>query len=219
MALLTREIEAVRYEHPFVVTAIAIWAASTVMAITAAVLWWKSRADRAKKTNVVRSFRLARMSLYTASLALFGTAVGVGVYLAGPGEIGNPSPIIEEPALLVSPDASPLLVGKQPTISDSADDAVVTKTSAPLSNSRLDRARGPYKISFDSIGDVRVGDTEESITAAFGDPTGVRPNDSLGRTTKAFVYEEQNLSLTIYTFEGRVIAFSAGLSNDLSHRG
>lgn len=194
--------------RPLLWPAVALWAASVACLVAGVVAGVRRRRRRVAGDGGKGS---ARPVVYLVSLAVFGGAAGTGALLAGPGEMGSPSPEIAEPIFEVSPAASPLVRPEQAPATDTAhqDPVAPSPTSVPSPS----RPAGPFEVGFDSVGRVDIDGPEDSIPRVFGEPTSVRPDDSLGKTTKAYVYENPSLSLTIYTFDGKVVYYSAGSSN------
>lgn len=199
---------------PFLWAAVAFWAASSVCLVSGIAVVLRRRRRRADAADATA---MGRLPLFLISLAVFGGAAGAGAFYAGPGQTGSPVPDIVQPQFEVSPAATPLVMPEQPPATDSAQPGAATPS--PRVSSAATRPAGPFKVGFDSVGDVEIGAPEESISKVFGEPTGIRPDDSLGKTAKAYVYEDGGMSLTIYTLEGKVFFYSAGSSNFVSFSG
>jgi hypothetical protein len=197
-------------DHPFFWIAVAIWVLSAITLVSAVALAIRRR-RRGADSDIDDRKNSGRLVPYLVSLSVFGGVLGAGAFFAAPGQMGNPFPQIAEPVFEVSPAASPLVLPDQPSGINSSGEDVVTPTPSPQGGAS--RLAGPFKVGFDSVGEVKIGTSEDSIERIFGEPTGIRPDDSLGKTTKAYVYEDRSISLTIYTFEGKVVYYSAASPN------
>ncbi len=195
-------------ERPLAWVAIFIWAASAVSLLAGVILAIRRRRAEISQSEPERG---KRMATYLISLAVFGGLAGIGAFYAAPGELGSAQPELVEPRFEISPAASPLVLPQQPAQTETAGAEEVPTSSSPEAT-KTSRS-GPFQVGFDSVGEVRIGGAEESIRQVYGEPTSVRPDDTLGKTLKAYVYEESSFSLTIYTFEGKVVYYAARSPN------
>ncbi len=203
--------------RPYLWLAVGLWSGSGACGVLAVAAALRKKRRRGEAEGEHPASAGGRVVLYLVSLAVMGAALGVGAFHASPGRLGSPSPQLVEPQFEVSEAASPLIMVQAPSLTDSAQGDESTPTTSPSPAGRTDGKT--YRVGFDSVGDVQIGDDEDSIRNAFGTPTSVRPDDSLGKTLKAFVYEEGGLALTIYTLDGKVKYYSARSEKFVTHSG
>ncbi len=203
--------------RPYLWLAIVLWSGSGVCGVLAVATALRRKRRRGQGRGEQAASAGGRAVLYLVSLSVMGAALGVGAFYASPGRLGSPTPELAEPQFEVSPAASPLIMVQAPPLTDSAEGGEATLTPSPARTRRTDGKT--YRVGFDSVGDVQIGDDEDTIRNAFGTPTSVRPDDSFGKTLKAFVYEEDGLALTVYTLDGKVRYYSARSDNFVTHSG